>query len=67
MAIIPAERHNAAWNVSHQLNDLLGWARYPDPNALSEAFAEAYTSETLSGRQMRQFFRLQAMHGRFRN
>jgi len=42
MAIIPASKPNAAWNVSHKLNDLLGWARHPDPNALTEVWAESH-------------------------
>jgi len=42
MAIIPASKKNAAWNVSTKLDGLLGWARHPDSNALSEPWAESY-------------------------
>jgi|GEM_PF-4220374 len=40
--IIPAKKRDAARNVSHQLDDLLGWARHPDPTALNFGWADAY-------------------------
>ena len=48
MAIIPASKKNAAWNVSKKLDGLLGWAIQPWSKPLPDGWADSYR-ETVRG------------------
>jgi hypothetical protein len=42
------DKHRAAWNIGHEMADLLGWARHPSPEPLSLGWADAYKKNTVS-------------------
>ena len=48
MAKRTTDKHRAAWNISHEMADLLGWARHPSPEPLSPGWADAYKKNTVS-------------------
>ena len=48
MAKRTTDKHRAAWNISHEMADLLGWARHPSPEPLSPSWADAYKKNTVA-------------------